>query len=77
MGLSEADAAGQAWWVEGGHRDGGHRAVARSLIAAGGTWGALGHLLLVPPIRWLGAGLYRLVARNRGRMPGGTPACRS
>jgi predicted DCC family thiol-disulfide oxidoreductase YuxK len=28
-------------------------------------------------LRWLAAAGYRLVARNRHRLPGGTPACAS
>ena len=28
-----------------------------------------------PPLRWLAPYLYRLIARNRHRLPGGTPAC--
>ncbi len=31
----------------------------------------------VPPTSWLAAGVYRLVAANRHRLPGGTPTCRT
>ncbi|PXX54790.1 hypothetical protein DFR70_12384 [Nocardia tenerifensis] len=31
--------------------------------------------MLIPPINWLTAALYHLVAVNRHRLPGGTPAC--
>jgi predicted DCC family thiol-disulfide oxidoreductase YuxK len=30
----------------------------------------------VPPLRWIAHGVYRLVANNRDRMPGGTAACK-
>lgn len=38
-------------------------------------WRAAGHAMLVPPISWLAEGVYRIVARNRHRLPGSTPAC--
>jgi predicted DCC family thiol-disulfide oxidoreductase YuxK len=41
---------------------------------AGGR--ALGKLLGLPFFSQLSAGLYALVAANRDRLPGGTPACR-
>lgn len=74
LGLSVDDVTRAAWWVEDDRRAGGHLAVARSLIAAGGRWGALGRLLEVPPVRWLAAIGYRMVTANRGRLPGGTRA---
>jgi predicted DCC family thiol-disulfide oxidoreductase YuxK len=70
LGLSVEDVSRAAWWVEDGRRDGGHLAVARSLIAARGGWGLIGHLLLVPPVRWLAAIGYRVVVANRGRFRG-------
>ena len=77
LGLTREDVSKAAWWVEDGRRDGGHLAIARSLIAAGGGWSMVGRLLLVPPIRWLAAVGYRVVAANRGRLPGATTACRT
>jgi predicted DCC family thiol-disulfide oxidoreductase YuxK len=77
LGLTTKDVSRAAWWIEDGRRAGGHLAVARALIAAGGGWGAIGHFLLVPPIRWLAAIGYRIVAANRGRLPGRAPACRT
>lgn len=53
----------------------GAAAVARTLLRSRWPFRPLGALLLVPPFSWLGAGLYRLVANNRYRLPGGTPAC--
>ncbi|MFF5337434.1 thiol-disulfide oxidoreductase DCC family protein [Streptomyces sp. NPDC013181] len=38
-------------------------------------WRAAGSLLPLPPLRWAALGVYRLIARNRHRMPGGTAAC--
>lgn len=50
-------------------------AIAQLLIDAGSFWRPLGRLLTVPPVRWLAWRIYRVVARNRHRMPGGTAAC--
>ncbi len=48
-------------------------AVSPSLIAAGGVWGVVGRFLLVPPLCWFAAIGYRIVAANRGRLPGHAP----
>ncbi|SRR5690554_1742799 len=77
LGLTPAEADAKAWWIDAeGRRHGGHVAIGKALVAAGGIWGFLGRLSLVVPIRWLGALVYRVVSANRHRMPGGTPACR-
>jgi predicted DCC family thiol-disulfide oxidoreductase YuxK len=76
LGLSSDDVTTAAWWVEDGRRFRGHLAVAHALMAAGGGWGLVGRALLVPPLRELAGVGYRLVARYRYRLPGGTPACR-
>ncbi|MBV2364855.1 thiol-disulfide oxidoreductase DCC family protein [Streptomonospora nanhaiensis] len=63
------DAAGRRVW-------GGVDAVAVLLLASPRPWWpAAGWLLRRAPVRALGAAAYRWVARNRHRMPGGTPAC--
>jgi predicted DCC family thiol-disulfide oxidoreductase YuxK len=77
LGLTEDDVRSYAWWIDAeGRRFRGHFAVAHSLAASSGWRGLAGRILLVPPFRWLGAPVYSLVARNRGRLPGSTPACR-
>lgn len=76
LGLTADDVTRAAWWVEDGRRSRGHLAVAHALMAAGGGWGLVGRVLLVPPLRELAAVGYRIVARYRYRLPGGTPACR-
>lgn len=53
----------------------GHEAIAVALITAGRPWRTAGRMLLLPGISWIAARAYRLVARNRYRLPGGTPAC--
>ncbi|MFC0626095.1 thiol-disulfide oxidoreductase DCC family protein [Kribbella deserti] len=63
------------WADADGELYGGAQAFARWLIHTGGLWSVPGAALTLPPIRWLAAGVYRLIANNRQRMPGGTPAC--
>ena len=76
LGLTEERAAAALQWVgaDGSVRS-GHEAVAAALVSAGGVWRPLGRLLLAPGVSWLAARTYRLVAANRQRLPGGTPAC--
>ncbi|WP_078888888.1 thiol-disulfide oxidoreductase DCC family protein [Streptomyces sclerotialus] len=54
---------------------GGAQAVAKLLMSAGKGWAVLGATLTFPPMRWLARALYQLIAHNRHRLPGGTPAC--
>jgi predicted DCC family thiol-disulfide oxidoreductase YuxK len=65
--LQFADAAGRAHAAQ--------NAVARLLLAAAPGWRPLGALLLLPGVNQLAGLVYRWVARNRARLPGGTPAC--
>jgi predicted DCC family thiol-disulfide oxidoreductase YuxK len=53
----------------------GEDAVAALLLGAGKGWWLLGAMLRLPGIHWLAGVAYRWVARNRHRLPGGTPAC--
>ena len=53
----------------------GHEAIAATLSTAGRIYGIVGRMLLLPGISWIAAKVYGLVARNRHRLPGGTPAC--
>jgi predicted DCC family thiol-disulfide oxidoreductase YuxK len=77
LGVSEAQAVDAVQWVDvdGGVRS-GHEAIAAVLGSAGGIWRVVGGVLLLPGISWLAAKAYRLVADNRYRLPGSTPACR-
>lgn len=50
-------------------------AIARLLRHAGRAWYPFGWLLETPPVRAMAWPIYRWVARNRHRMPGGTAAC--
>ena len=76
-GLTCDDVSAAVYWIDPDgtvHR--AHDAVAASLRAMGGGWRFLGTVLRVPPIRWLAAAGYWVLARNRHRLPGSTPACR-
>ncbi len=76
LGLSEEAAATAVQWVEiDGIIRSGHEAVAAALRSAGGIWALAGRVLLAPGISPIAAGAYRLIANNRHRLPGGTPAC--
>ena len=77
LGTDAERARTEVLWVDrDGAVSGGAPAVARALRAAGRGWAVLGVLLSVPPLRWLAPPVYRLVAANRHRLPGGTAACR-
>ncbi|MDX6664531.1 MAG: hypothetical protein QOG68_737 [Solirubrobacteraceae bacterium] len=76
LGLTEEQAAAAVQWVEpGGTFRSGHEAIAAALTTAGGIWKPIGRLIGLPGVSWLAARVYRLVADNRQRLPGGTPAC--
>ncbi len=61
--------------VPGGHLSGGRAAAWLLRQARGPGWRALGAVLGAPVLRWGTELGYRLVAANRHRLPGGTPAC--
>ena len=77
LGLSEERASEALQWVgRGGEVRGGHEALAAMLACAGAPWRLAGRVLLLPGISPLAARAYRLIAANRHRLPGGTPACK-
>jgi predicted DCC family thiol-disulfide oxidoreductase YuxK len=76
LGVTQAEAEEAVVWVApGGVKDAGPAAIARLLVDAGSFWRPLGWVLGLPPVRWVAWPVYRLIARNRHRLPGGTPAC--
>jgi predicted DCC family thiol-disulfide oxidoreductase YuxK len=76
LGLSEEAASAAVQWVDvDGTVRSGHEAVAAALRGAGGVWSLAGQILLAPGISPIAAAAYRLIANNRHRLPGGTPAC--
>lgn len=76
LGLTEQQAAAALQWVDtDGAARSGHEAIGEILVAAGSIWAILGRAILLPRASWIAAKAYRLVAANRHRLPGGTPAC--
>jgi len=61
------------------HPDGstfaGHEAYRQMLKQEGGAWAALGFLMRTPGYYAIANAVYRLIAKNRHKMPGGTPTC--
>lgn len=77
LGLTRQEASERVWLVTDRHQYGGHLALAWMLRHQPVAWQRfLGWLALVPPWSWAASFGYDLVARNRHRLPGGTPACR-
>jgi predicted DCC family thiol-disulfide oxidoreductase YuxK len=76
LGVTEEQAADAVQWVQvDGTVRSGHAAIAAVLGVAGPVWRIAGRAVLLPGISWVAAKLYRLVADNRYRLPGSTPAC--
>lgn len=76
LGLTQEQCEQAVQWVAAdGRISSGHAAAARLLLSSALPWRPVGALMLLPPFSWLAALVYRLVADNRMRLPGGTPAC--
>ncbi|MEU1676919.1 DUF393 domain-containing protein [Streptomyces roseifaciens] len=76
LGVTRERAEHELMWIApGGTVYGGAQAVARLLLSARGGWAVPGAVLTLPLVRRVAHGLYRMVADNRHRMPGGTAAC--
>jgi predicted DCC family thiol-disulfide oxidoreductase YuxK len=76
LGLTTARCEQAVQYVEvGGVVHSGEDAVSALLRAAGKGWRVLGAAMRLPGLHWLSGVLYRWVAANRHRLPGGTPAC--
>jgi predicted DCC family thiol-disulfide oxidoreductase YuxK len=77
LGITAEQATEAVQWVEpGGTVRSGHEAIGAVLGRTGLPWWVLGRAILLPGVSWLAGKVYGLVARNRYRLPGGTPACR-
>jgi predicted DCC family thiol-disulfide oxidoreductase YuxK len=79
LGVSQAEVEASVQWIDlrpgPAVRSSGPAAIARLLVDAGSYWRPLGRLLDMRSIRWVAEPAYRLVARNRHRLPGSTAAC--
>ena len=76
LGLTPDDVTKYAWFVTSGHQYAGHLALS-ALLRMQPSFGLrfAGTLLATPPVSWVAAAGYTFVAKNRHRLPGGTPAC--
>ena len=77
LGLTPEQCQAEVQWVvESGRAVGGADAIIAALRFRGSVWGLLGRALALPGVHWFSGVVYRLVARYRYRLPGGTPACK-
>ena len=76
LGVTAAECEQAVQWIcPDGRVESGSRAIGRLLVDAGGWWRPAGLALLAPPLSWVAPPVYRVIARNRDRLPGGTPTC--
>ena len=75
LGLTQEQCETAVQLIENGRVTSAHVAIARLLIYGKWGWAVLGYLLLVPGIKQIAGVVYRWVAKNRDRMPGGTAEC--
>lgn len=78
LGLTAEQCNDAVQWVGVGPRRvraSGGAAIAAALKTGRAPWRAAGSLLTTAPMRGMTELVYRAVARNRYRLPGGTPSC--
>ncbi len=76
LGLTTEQCNQALQWVNSeGRIRSGSRAVAELLKSANGVWPVLGVLIDLPIIRLISSAIYKLIAKNRQHLPGGTAAC--
>lgn len=76
LGLDRATCQRAVQWVppDRGRREGA--AAFSAVLQSDRRWKLLGRALDLFPLSVLAAVAYELIARNRYRLPGGTPACK-
>ena len=76
LGLTTEQCNQALQWVNSdGRIRSGSRAVAEFLKTANYAWPVLGVLIDLPIIRIISSAIYKLIAKNRQHLPGGTAAC--
>ena len=75
LGLTQEQCETAVQLVDRGSITSAHVAVALVLIYGKKGWALLGYAMLLPGIRQIAGVVYRWVAKNRDRMPGGTAEC--
>ncbi|MFM6973771.1 MAG: thiol-disulfide oxidoreductase DCC family protein [Agromyces sp.] len=77
-GVSADELSKRVWLITSNGVFGGHDAIAMMFIAQPQRgWRFAGHLMLTPPICWIGRLTYLIVARNRHRIRVGDQQCAS
>lgn len=76
LGLTPEQCAASVQYVTGGHHFRAGAAVAQALLACQQPWRSTGQVMALPRLAPLTERVYRLIAANRHRLPGSTPACR-
>ena len=77
LGVTQEQCLQAVQWIDdAGRVTPAERAVIAALRFRGGMWGVLGRVMNLPGIRHLAGLVYRLVAKYRHKLPGGTPACK-
>lgn len=75
LGLTQEQCETAVQLVDRGKLLSAHVAVAHVLIYGKKGWALLGYAMLLPGIKQIAGVVYRWVAKNRDRMPGGTAEC--
>lgn len=76
LGLDAGQVSREVVWIDaGGQRHGGSAALTQWLRHREGGHGVVGRMIEAPVVRQVAAAVYRLVAMNRHRLPGGRRAC--
>jgi len=75
LGLTLQDCEQAVQYVNKDGIQSGHLAIAQGLIDSKTIWSLAGYVLKWPVITSIAFVVYHWVAKNRHRMPGGTPAC--
>jgi predicted DCC family thiol-disulfide oxidoreductase YuxK len=77
LGLTEAECTEAVQWVPtSGDNTSGAAAVANVLRASPVPWPVAGMIMAAPLVRVVADRVYKLIAKNRFRLPGSTPACK-
>jgi predicted DCC family thiol-disulfide oxidoreductase YuxK len=76
LGVSRDEAESAVQYIRGDSKLKGAEAIAYCLMDSRTVWAAAGWLMRAPVILSFAEILYSVVAKNRHRLPGGTPECR-
>jgi predicted DCC family thiol-disulfide oxidoreductase YuxK len=75
LGLRLQDCEQAVQYVSDRGIESGHLAIAQGLIDSKTIWSLAGYVLKWPVITSIAFVVYHWIAKNRHRLPGGTPAC--